>query len=253
MATFEEIAFAVLDLMKESSDDAYYNEDHVLFFAKKIRAVLLERKYRKSRNGAHNVMSDENKQQVCMQLEKADLLPGDCDGLWLRSTAVIPELLPGFDGVTCTAHDLLFTNVTFIPVERMPYVGYNKWLKNIIYAARSIDGHLYLHSNNPQFVYLEQAGLTGVFADPEAAAKLSHEACMNGGICNIMEQKFPLEAGLVPSLIEMVTQELIGSRYAPEDKQNNAKDDLGDANVANNRHARPVENTAYKPREEQEA
>lgn len=253
MATFAEIAYAVLDILKEHSDDAYYTEEHVLFLAKKIRAVLLERKYRKTRNGTHSVLSDENKQQVCMQLEKADLLPGDCDGLWLRSTAVIPELLAGFEGVTCTAHDLLFTNVTFISQERMPYIGYNKWLKNIIYASRSVDGHLYLHSNNPQFVYLEQAGLTGVFADPEAAARLSHEACMNGGICNMMEQKFPLEASLVPSLIEMIVQELIGSRYAPEDKGNNAKDDLGDIAVAGNRHSRPVENSSYKPREEQEA
>lgn len=248
MATFEEICYAVLDLLKERSDDAYYTEEHVLFLAKNIRNTLLERKYRKSRNGVHNVLSEENKQQVCMQLEKADLLPGDCDGLWLRSTAVIPELLAGFDGVTCTAHDLLFTNVTFISQDRMPYVGYNKWLKNIIYASRSIDGHLYLHSNNPQFAYLEQAGLTGVFADPEAASKLSHEACMNGGMCDIMSQKFPLESGLVASLIELVVQELLGSRYAPEDKSNDAKDTLSEINAASSRAAKPVERT--EPRQE---
>lgn len=253
MATFAEIVYAVLDTMKLRSDDAYYTEEHVLFFAKKMRALLLERKYRMTRNSTFSQISEENRQQICLQVSPIDLTPDGCSGKWLVSSARIPALLPGFDAVTCTGHDLLPTNVTFIPAERMHYVGYNKWLRNIIYAARGIDGRLYLHSNNPQFIYLEQVGLTGVFADPEEAAKLSHEACMNGGICNMMEQKFPLEAALVPSLVELVVQELIGSRYAPEDKENNAKDDLGDIAVAGNRHSRPVENTTYKPREEQEA
>lgn len=252
MATFAEIIYSVLDNLKEHSDDAYYTEEHVLFLAKKIRATLLERKYKGSRNGTFSSMSSENQQQICLQLQQASMLPGACAGQWLVSGQSVPELLPGFDAVTCTGHDLLPTNVTFISPERMHYVGYNKWLRNIIYACRSIDGRLYLHGMNPQFLYLENVGLTGVFADPEAAAKLSHEACMTGK-CDIMNSKFPLEASLVPSLIEIVVQELIGSRYAPEDKENNAKDDLSSVNAASRRASRPVENTTYKPREEQEA
>lgn len=250
MATFAQIIFSVLDLMKEHSDDAYYTEEHVLFLAKKIRATLLERKYKGSRNGTFSPMSSENQQQVCLQLTHASMLPGSCAGQWLMSTKEVPALLPGFDAVTCTGHDLLPTNVTFIPSERMPYVGHNKWLKNIIYACRSMDGRLYLHGLNPQFVYLENVGITGVYADPEEAAKLSHEACMTG-VCDIMSQKFPLESGLVPSLIELVTQELLGSRYAPEDKENNAKDDLGEIKATSNRASKPVENTTYVPREQE--
>lgn len=250
MATFTEITFMCLDLLKEHSDDSYYTEEHIIFLAKKIRALLLERKYRLTRNGTFNQMSEENKQQVCLQVAPAEMLPDGCGGKWLVSSNSIPALLPGFDAVTCAGHDLLPTNVTFISPERMHYVGYNKWLKNIIYAAMGIDGRLYLHSNNPQFIYLEQVGLTGVFSDPEEAAKLSHEACMTGK-CDIMNSKFPLEAALVPSLIELVTQELIGSRYAPEDKDNNAKDDLSDINAASNAHPRPVERTTYKPQEQE--
>lgn len=239
MATFGEIIYSVLDLLKLSSDDAYYTEEHILFLAKKMRALLLERKYKGSRNGTFNAMSEENKQQICLQLKRADMLSSGCAGDWLVSTATIPSLLDVSAGVTCTGHDLLFTNVTFISPERMPYVGYNKWLQNIIYAARSIDGHLYLRSNNPQFIFLEQAGLTGVFSDPEEAAKLSHEACITGK-CDILEQRFPLEAALVPNCIELIVQELNGSRFAPEDKHNNAKDDLGDIGLAR-RNTAPVE------------
>lgn len=251
MATFAEITYMCLDLLKEHSDDSYYTEEHIIFLAKKMRALLLERKYRLTRNSTFNQMSEENKQQVCLQVAPAEMLSDGCGGKWLVSSNSIPALLPGFDAVTCTGHDLLPTNVAFISSERMHYVGYNKWLKNIIYAARGIDGRLYLHSNNPQFIYLEQVGLTGIFADPEAAAKLSHEACMTGK-CDIMNSKFPLEAALVPSCIELVVQELLGSKYMPEDKANNAKDDLPET-ASNVRKSSPVENTTYKPREEQEA
>lgn len=251
MATYAEIIYAVLDLLKERSDDAYYTEEHVLFFANSIRSVLLERKYKGSRNSAFNSMSSENLQQICLHLTPTSLLPGSCGGNWLVSTETIPDFVPGFSVASCTGHDLLPTNVTFIAKERMPYVGYNKWLKNIVYACRGDDGRLYLKGDNPQFMYLEYVGLTGVFADSVKAAKLSHTA-MTTGSCDIMNTKFPLEAGLIPSLIELVTQELLGSKYAPEDKDNNAKDDYGDINVQNSTNAKPVENTTYRPTQRQE-
>lgn len=250
MATFGEIIYAVLDLLKERSDDAYYTEEHIMFLATNVRNLLLNRKYRGSRNMPFSAMSEENKQQVCLQLARVELLPAGCAGNWLKSTAKIPELLDVSVTATCTGHDLLFTNVTFIAPERMPYVGYNKWLGNIIYAARSIDGYLYMKSNNPQFVFLEQAGLTGVFADPVEAAKLSHEACTTGRI-DIMEQKFPLESALVPQLIELVVQEIAGPRYAPEDKANNAKDDLSEVALRKNT-ATPVNNEERAAEQEEQ-
>lgn len=230
MATFGQIVYSILDLLKEHSDDAYYTEEHIIFLASKMRSLLLERKYKATRNGTFNEMSPENKQQICVELEPATMLPGECGGNWLRSVKEVPEISPVSDATTCTGHDMLPTMVTFIPAERMPYVGYNKWLRNFIYVSRSKDGHLYLKGKNPQFMYLEKVGLTAVFSDPDAAAKMSHEACETG-VCNILEQEFPLESALVPTCIEMVLQELLGSRYAPEDKKNNAQDDLGKAGV----------------------
>lgn len=251
MATFAQIIYMALDALKLHSDDAYYTEEHILFLAKKLRATLLERKYKGSRNVSFSPMSSENQQQVCLQLTQAQMLPGSCAGKWLMSTKDIPALMPGFDAVTCTGHDLLPTNVTFIPAERMPYVGYNKWLRNIVYACRSMDGKLYLHGLNPQFMYLENVGITGVFADPEEAAKLSHEACMTG-VCDIMNQKFPLEAALVPALIESIVQELLGSRYAPEDKENNAADDLSEVGLQKGTAPRRSASGKEKPQEQEE-
>ena len=252
MATFAEMCYACLDLLKLRTDDAYYTEEHILFLISKIRAVLLGRKYSMSRNSTFKSISDENKQLICLDVEPSEALSSGCAGGWLKTTEKIPSLLINSGVSVYPVSDVLSTQVTYIPVSRMPYVGHNKWLKNIIYCAKSEDGYLYLHSVNPNFLYLEKIKAEGVFANPEEAYALS---CDEGsdGKCDIMDKKFPLETELIPSLIEMVVQELIGSRYAPEDKENNAKDDLGSIGVVNNRHSRPVENTTYRPREEQEA
>ena len=170
--------------------------------------------------------------------------------MWLRSVKEIPDTVNVSDAKLSTVNDMLQSTVTFIPQERMPYVGYNKWLRKILYASKSSDGHLYVTGSNPQFMYLEKVRMTAVFSDPVKAAELSCEG--EGKACNILEMEFPLESSLVPSCIELTVQELMGSRYAPQDKTNNAKDDLADVAVTQQRHPRPVENSSYKPREEAE-
>ena len=239
MATFGQIVYSVLDLMKELGDDSYYTEEHVIFLASHMRSLLIERKYKQTRNSSFSEISDDNKQTICLDLEPTELLPDGCSGLWLHSIQEIPTLSSVAAPKLTTVSGLFFSNVTLIPAEKMPYVGYNKWLKHIVYAAKSNDNHLYLTGSNPQFMYLKKAKIEAVFSDPMAAAKLSCDENGNSNACDILSMEFPLETSLVPSCIEMVTQELLGSRYAPQDKQNNAQDDLADIAVTNNRAARP--------------
>ena len=89
-------------------------------------------------------------------------------------------------------------------------------------------------------MYLEKAIFSGVFSKPEEAALLE---CDETGVvtkCNLLDKRFPLEGGLVTSCIEMTTQELLGSRYAPEDKHNNAKDDFSEAATTPQTAAKPT-------------
>lgn len=251
MATFGEVTYLVLDLLKEHSDDSYYTEEHIIFLASKMRALLLERKYKNSRNQTFTPMSDENVQEICLTLEPTEMLPAGCSGMWLHSIEKIPDTLNVSDAKLSTVSDMIQSMVTFIPSERMPYVGYNKWLKNILYASKSDDGHLYITGNNPQFMYLNKVRMTAVFSDPQKAAELSCDPD-DSGKCNILEMKFPLEDALVASCIEMVAQELIGSRYAPEDKNNNAKDDLGQASVTQSRPRNPAQSEQRRQDEESE-
>ena len=230
----------VLDLLKESSDDAFYTEEHILFLATKYRAALIERKYRGSRNKTFTPPSSQNTQQICVDLEPVNLISEGCDGAWLQSTEKLPDLLTGSITNIFPVSDMLFSSVTFIAPERMPYVGHNKWLKRIIYAAVSSDDYLYMTSSNDQFLHLEKAKVNAVFSDPVEAAKLSCDADENGE-CDYLDTTFPLEDALIPSCIEMVVQEIAGPRYNPEDKNNNASDELSDVGLVSRRTAMPNE------------
>ena len=120
MATFGQVVYMVLDLMKEIQDDAYYAEEHIIFLASKMRALLLERKYKNSRNQTFTSMSDENMQDICLDLEPAELTPDGCSGMWLRSVKEIPDTVNVSDAKLSTVNDMLQSTVTFIPQERRP-------------------------------------------------------------------------------------------------------------------------------------
>lgn len=228
MATFKEIVYMVLDQLKLVSDDAFYTEEHILFLASKMRAMLLARKYKNSRNGSFTPVEESNYQHIVYDLDQTKMIPSGCSTGWLRSTEKVPDMMNIADAKAYVIDEVINELVTFIPTERMPYVGYNKWLANIIYVAKGSDDYLYLHSNNPQAGYLQHVKLSAVFEDVEAAAELT---CEGQQTCDVLDMEFPLEAALVPLLIEYIVQELSGARYAPQDKDNNAKDDLSDAAV----------------------
>ena len=72
--------------------------------------------------------------------------------------------------------------------------------------------------------------MTGVFENPQDAAAL---ACNTDGQapCDVKDAVFPIEEALVPTLIELIVKELLPAVYRPEDKENNASDELGGLTV----------------------
>ena len=115
--------------------------------------------------------------------------------------------------------------ITYISRDRMRYVGYNKFLRNIIYCSKAPDGYLYFKSWNPQFLHLEKVSFNAIFEDAKEASEL---ACPeeNGAICKLEDKEFPIEDSLVPVLISLVVQELAGPRDANKDENNDANDNL---------------------------
>ena len=223
----KEIVYMVLDMLKESSDDAFYTEDHVLFLLKKYRSFLIKKEQDKEKSTT-DIASEFEYQEICLDLEKVAAIDGEpcTGGYYLRSVQKIPKILEDTLPRVYPIDYYQGTNISYIPRDRMRFVGSNKYLRNIIYVSLGPNLHLYLTSNNPQFLYLKKLRMSAIFEDFDDAAGLLCDPEGEDASCDILDAVFPIRDYLVPTLIELVVKELSGSKYQPEDLRNNAKDDI---------------------------
>ena len=225
--TYREATFMVLDELKGMSDDFSFTQDHIIFLLDKFRAFLLKQRYF---NNFRKAISESNYQTICLDLIEVPAISGEpCEGgTYLRSKDKIPiTLLIGNPRVY--PMDYYQGDIAFVSRDRMRYVGYNKWMQNIIYCSLGPDHYLYFKSNNPQFLYLEKVKFTAIFENAKEASELTCEG--EEVECNILDRTFPIEEALIPPLIQIVVQELRGPEYAPSDEKNDANDTLDETNI----------------------
>lgn len=213
----------VLDELKLLSDDAQFTEDHVMFLLNKYRAFLLKQRY----SDIKKQIPESNYQTICLDLIQVPAISGEpCEGgTYLRSKEKIPFLMQ-IGTPRVYPLDYYQGEITYVSRDRMRYVGYNKFLQNIIYCSIGPDNYLYFKSFNPQYLYLEKVKFTGIFQDSMQASDLQCPDDNGETICDPVDRIFPIEDALVPPLIELVVKELAGPVYKPDDEENNAKDDL---------------------------
>ena len=63
--TYKEIVYACLDILKMTSDDSLYTEDHIIFLANKARAMLLKQRY----SDVKKQIPESNYQTICLDTE----------------------------------------------------------------------------------------------------------------------------------------------------------------------------------------
>lgn len=226
MALYKDIVYLILDEIKAVSDDSFITEDHVIFLANQYRLFLIEQKKLKQGEGS---LSSANEQTICIDLEKVNAIPGleYCNDIYLRSVQEIPDMLDE-ESVKVNLTDMFNVMTAYVSKERFKFVGYNKYLKNIIYCTLGPDNHIYFNGQNPQFKYLKKAKVTGIFEDAGKAAELACSSDDDNTKCDILDQVFPLEAGLIPQMIELIVKELLGANWRQKDNINNAADDLAE-------------------------
>ena len=225
MSTYKELIYMCLDELKLYSDDALYTEEHVMFLLDKYRTFLLKQRY----SDVKKQIPESNYQTICLDLIEVPAISGEpCEGgSYLRSKEKIPFLMK-IGNPRVYPIDYYQGEITYVSRDRMRYVGYNKYLQNIIYASLGPDNYLYFKSFNPQFLYLEKVRMTGIFEDTLAASELQCPNESGNTVCDILDKTFPIEDALIPPLIQLVVEELTKAEYKPEDKENNSDDDLSE-------------------------
>lgn len=220
--TYNELIYMVLDELKLSSDDSYFTPDHVIFLLVKYRSFLLKQRY----SDIKKQIPDSDYQSICLDLIEVPAISGEpCEGSsYLRSKNKVPTTMM-IGNPRVYPMDFYQGEITYISRDRMRYVGYNKFLRNIIYCSKAPDGYLYFKSWNPQFLHLESVRFNAIFEDAKEASEM---ACPeeNGAICKLEDKEFPIEDALVPVLVSLVVQELAGPRDSDKDKDNDANDNL---------------------------
>ena len=223
MTSYRELVYLCLDEIKLYSDDAVFTEDHVIFLLNKYRAFLLKQRY----SDIKKQIPESNYQNVCLDLIQVPAISGEpCEGgVYLRSKEKVPFLMK-IGNPRVYPIDYYQGEITYISRDRMRYIGYNKYLQNIIYTSLGPDNYLYFKSFNPQFLYLEKVRMTGIFEDPNIASQLQCDK--SDSSCSILDTTFPIEEALIPPMVELIVKELLGAEYRPEDKTNDAKDGLSE-------------------------
>lgn len=219
--TWKEIVYLVSDELKLDSDDSTFNENHIVFLLSKYRAFILNQRYKEIRKQ----VSSSNYQTICLDVEQItpEFDPSD-NTYYLKSIVKVPGIL-GIGNIRIFSKDYFNAEITYITKDRMRYVGYNKYMNNIIYCTKDANEYLYFKSYNPRTLDLKNVKMNAVFEDIEDASELECEK-----ECDLMDRIFPMEDSLIPAVVELVVKELLGASYRPEDSENNASDDI--ANLA---------------------
>lgn len=225
MSTYKELVYMCLDELKLYSDDALYTEEHIMFLLGKYRTFLIKQRY----SDIKKQIPESNYQTICLDLIEVPAISGEsCEGgSYLRSKEKVPFLMK-IGNPKVYPVDYYQGEITYVNRDRMRYVGYNKYLQNIIYASLGPDNYLYFKSFNPQFLYLEKVRMTGIFEDTLAASELQCPDENGNIVCDVLDREFPIENALIPPLIQLVVEELTKTEYKPEDKENNSDDDLSE-------------------------
>lgn len=220
MSTFREAIYMVLDLLKLDSDDSFYTEEHVAYLLDKYRAYVLKVK---EENNPTGDVSDSNYQTLELELEEYHPVEECWEfGRYLRTKDSIPETMDIAD-VKVYAPDYFKGRFTFVSPERFRYVNSNKYTQNFIYATIGDDNRVYLKSHNPQAYYLEKVAVRAVF---ESALDMANTIAENSDCLDYLDVEFPIQADLMGLVIDYVAKILVNSVYKPEDRGNNAHDDL---------------------------
>ena len=220
--TKREIIYTVFEKLKIQTDDSDITEELIASMIDTKRAMLLKQQFAK--NPWH--MPIEVKQEICVDLEVANSVAGvACLGKILRTVNPLPSSIKvkGKEGpLNIRRMDRSAIAINLVPIERLPYVGYNSIIGAMLYAAIDYDGRLYFTSTRKNHLFLETVKVSDIFEHPDTAYALECEN--DSAIIEPWDTQYPIEVGMVDPIINLIAQDLGRTIQMPEDNVNDAED-----------------------------
>jgi len=221
------IIYTVLEKLKIHSGDSKITPELISSMIDTKRAMLLKSRF--SRN-AWNIPI-EIKQEICLDIERVDTIDGfSLAGKTIRTSSSIPKSIKirGKDGpLLVRREDGTVIPINIIPIERLPYVGNNRWTAMLTYACIDYDGRLILTSTNDKLKFLKSIKVTEIFEMPEDVYELECRDNNDYGDIEPWDMEYPVELSMIDEIIEMIAKDLFNTIRLPEDKTNDSLDERG--------------------------
>lgn len=222
MSTKRELIYTVFEKLNISSDDTDITEEFVSSLIDSKRAMLIKQRY--STNSWNT--PTEIKQELCLNLETVGNIDGmSCFGKILRTKEKLPKTikLKGKETpINVRRYDRTSIPINIVPIERLPFVGHNSFISQLVYAALDFDNKLYLVSNQKKHHLMEVIKVSDVFENPDDA--FEYKCSDDGESCDNWDNEYPLEKSMQDDVINLIVKELASSISIPGDNKNNAND-----------------------------
>jgi hypothetical protein len=213
MTTYREAIYMCLDLLKGTSDDFSYTEDHIAYLLDKFRALLLKQRY-----GA-----DPKKHIPYSNYQTIDVTftPKEVREI-VKSDNQIPNILQlGIPRIVTPDNYYYDYKFEFTSRERLPFTGNNRFTSMINYCALDEDNYVLYRTKTNQWVETNETiqlipnkfSLVAIYENPKDIYE------------DYMDEVLPIEETLITSLIGMVVDSLAKVVTAPSDTINNGTDE----------------------------
>src|SRR5574344_546764 len=198
---YKDVVYMISDELKLSSDDADYNENHILTLMDRYRSFLLKQKYA-------DIKKDIPLQNY--QLIRVGL-PVSTTNTVFQSNELIPKIMS--IGNTRVYNDSYYDeNFIFTTKDRMKWVGYQQFTPNFIFCSIAPNHKLsVLCKNNTLLTNLlptnDPKKIIYIYAIFEESIDANDTKYGTADI-DILDKEFPLEESLISPLTQMVVKEL---------------------------------------------
>lgn len=214
--TLNEIAYDIMGNIEGTSrisDDSELSLDQIYFKIATVRAMLIRQDQSKGRSLSDNVLQT----LPCLDISKVNA--SECCGITApcelyRTNIQLPrpvelyqkDLISRVAGV-----DITGPSWNHVSLAQVQWAGISKWTKGTVKWFVK-DRYIYV-LNNPG---VKKIAVTGVFEDPMDLAAIP--SC-SSATCYTPDLEYPISAYMIPQLKQIVIDDLMRMRGAPEDKK----------------------------------
>jgi hypothetical protein len=219
MATLSEIAYDIMSNIEGTSrisDDSELSIDQVYFKIHTTRAMLIRQDQAKGRSLSDNITQT----LPCLEVTKVNAseccnITAPCE--LYRTKLQLPRAIETYQRdliVRVGGVDITGPSWNYISLAHIPWAGISKWTKD---STKWFTKGGYVYIINPPPV--TRISVTGVFEDPTDLAQ--YPTCSGQPCFSNDSNEYPLSSFMVPTLKQLVLEDLMRMRNTPADNRGN--------------------------------